>query len=644
VADLTLEVAQSHVAAPHQTGHSRIDAPPPTRPRARKYDPHQSRDAQGQWTRMTALAERHPLVAKNYARHSGTEMGSIGAHTSDVIREWKTQLSSDVLAGISERFGSDVDALMETVIPLHDIGKADALDVGDKHKQHEYTTPILQDVLRKEGFSEQDITLATELTSHDLIGPLMRYSRPHVSQEEVAQILTEKATKVGMSVQDFVTLQLAYYQADVAAYPYITQFMEQDPSGRWTFEHSPKIAALVALKKPVQSSAKKFADVFKFDEAQHPRDKEGQFTEAGALEAGAKTAEKDTLEGGGGPERAKWWKLTQAAMAANDEFFDAKIVHHQTVARLEKLHGAAARRFDPEAIERLTKDPDYLASKKRLHEAEQAMLAAEAAIKRQDPAMRVEVVTNLVTPVALRLGIDPGIIKVVDKDPPEFDVGGKHFVEGGHYNPADRLIEINARNVPYGDSIGVKGVAAHEISHAIYHALKSEAEREFERYLMKATTPGGEHHTPWFHERFVSDTTTTTHRVLRPEFREEMEKEFPASTVLARLSGGDLFTGLSNAMIEEDGHSAYAKSYWDPAAVKRRGYEPAINETVAEITRWMTYPQGWEEPVTPSEFSPWVKLTQEMHQWYTTGSDLRKAGVARIRAAYAKKFASPPEA
>jgi len=176
-------------------------------------------------------------------------MGSIEAHTGDVGREWEKQLTDEELAGISERFGSDVGRLMESAIPLHDIGKAEAIEEGGgKEQQHEYTTPILQDVLRKEGFSEKDITLATELMNHDLIGPLFRgYEGFKAKEAEVVAKLQEKAKKVGMNIADFVTLQLAFYQADASAYPYITQYMDQEPSGKWTFRGNKKIAAIEAL-------------------------------------------------------------------------------------------------------------------------------------------------------------------------------------------------------------------------------------------------------------------------------------------------------------------------------------------------------------------------------------------------------------
>jgi hypothetical protein len=238
---------------------------------ALKFDPSQPRDDKGRWTnikhRMATLKIKYPAVAQNYPRSTHTEMGSIEAHTKDVGREWEKQLTDEEMAGISERFGSDVEKLMETAIPLHDIGKAEAIESGaGKEAQHQFTVPIMQDVLRKEGFSDKDITLATELLNHDLIGPLFRgYEGFSALEADVVKKLQEKATRVGMDVADFTTLQMAFYQADASAYPYITSFMTQEPSGKWTFKGNPKITAIEKLMAR------------KFDPSQ-PRDDQGQWT------------------------------------------------------------------------------------------------------------------------------------------------------------------------------------------------------------------------------------------------------------------------------------------------------------------------------------------------------------------------------
>ena len=71
-------------------------------------------------------------------------------------------------------------------------------------------------------------------------------------------------------------------------------------------------------------------------------------------------------------------------------------------------------------------------------------------------------------------------------------------------------------------------------------------------------------------------------------------------------------------MIKEDGHSAYAEVLLDSGrrtSVGRHMRQPS-NETMAEVTRYLTNPQSWHEKKTPDPDSPWVVTTQLIHEWY----------------------------
>jgi hypothetical protein len=244
------------------------------------------------------------------------------------------------------------------------------------------------------------------------------------------------------------------------------------------------------------------------------------------------------------------------------------------------------------------------------------------------------------------MGVDPYIISVVNKDPTEFVVGTKHFKEAGHYTPASRLIELNAKNIGYADTATLKGLVAHEASHFIYHRLKDAVEREVDSYKMKSDYYHDDKKNAWFHERFIQSHGHGPVTV-KPEWQERVEQEFPASAVWSKLSGGEMFTGISDEMKAENGHSAYAKSYWEKPAVNKAGsYDKAINETVAEDTRYLVHEKnkgkggaGWHEPSKPSPDSQWLAFTKAMHTWYLEGSEFRRAGVERIRAEYAKRKA-----
>lgn len=363
------------------------------------------------------------------------------------------------------------------------------------------------------------------------------------------------------------------------------------------------------------------------DKQLHPRDEKGRWSFVHGQQIRHPTDPE-----GSGPERAKWNVLNDAVIEANDAEFEARDAHVRISSALEEKYPA-----DTPYTEYNDADfESYRTSKEKALEAARVVENAEATLKRQEPAMKMEIVRNLATGVALRLGIDPTLIEVVHQPAREFMVGDKHFTEAGHYDPQTKWIQLNAANLSYGQAENVRGITAHEVSHMIYHELKDEAEREFQKYLHKATTLDGRGYTPWFYERFTKDAEG---RKMRPEFRAELEKEFPAATVLSKLAGHELFTGISTEMIKEDGHSAYAKSYWKKEAIEKAKnlYDSAINETTAEITRFIAHPASWHEDETPQPSSEWFKFTAAMHHWYKTGSEWRKAYIERIRAEHAKK-------
>ena len=195
---------------------------------------------------IAVLKKKYPELAEHYAGHSGTEMGSIESHTNDVLREWQTQISSKELEGIGARFGHEVDGLLQNALPLHDIGKAAAIKAGSKANQHKHTIPIMQDILKKQGFNEKEIALATELFNHDLLGNAVQ---GYGDAGQLKKQMIEKANKVGMNSADFARLQMAVYESDAASYPFITQYMKKDSSGRWTFSGHKNLAGIEALLK-----------------------------------------------------------------------------------------------------------------------------------------------------------------------------------------------------------------------------------------------------------------------------------------------------------------------------------------------------------------------------------------------------------
>jgi hemoglobin/transferrin/lactoferrin receptor protein len=101
---------------------------------------------------MQALGERYPQVADMYAQDAGVSEGySIGEHTGMVLDMWSKQASPAQLDDLSSRLEMDVPRLMHSTLLLHDIGKPLAIQEGEKWRQHEFTLPIMADVLANSG-------------------------------------------------------------------------------------------------------------------------------------------------------------------------------------------------------------------------------------------------------------------------------------------------------------------------------------------------------------------------------------------------------------------------------------------------------------------------------------------------------------
>lgn len=235
------------------------------------------RDQSGKFTDGNSTVDRleraYPDVAARYAQHSGTEMGSVGSHTRDVSQGWARQMPPKTLAPISKRWGHDLGPLLSATIALHDIGKGEANARGGY--QHAHTVPVLQYVLGAEGFEERDIRLAAELVNHDLIGKLVRTdTRDTVVASTVAQAMRAKADAVGMPLDDFVTLQTAYFLADASAYPYVQKnALRQRADGSWELRDRSRLDAMLALLTR--------KDLAGFDESQ-ARDEHGRWADTGS--------------------------------------------------------------------------------------------------------------------------------------------------------------------------------------------------------------------------------------------------------------------------------------------------------------------------------------------------------------------------
>ncbi len=367
--------------------------------------------------------------------------------------------------------------------------------------------------------------------------------------------------------------------------------------------------------------------VQKWDESKHPRDKEGQFAAVEGRQPGADDI-TDYMEGGGGPERKKWLELNAKVIAAHDAYLEQRDRHRETIRQLSARYNVDNVLDYPEEGYQ-----EYLRSQDHLENKNKELGKLEEALKAQTSAMKIEVVTNLALEEFKKVGVNPWYLNVVDHEGRQFKVGDKEFTEGGHFDPRDRMIELNVHDMDYGNAEVVRGMVSHELSHFVYHTVSNIADNEFKQYLAKAATPGEGGPTPWYEERFEDDPNHPHTKRIKAAYEEELAAEFPATAAMSSMAGGyqHMFKGLSSKLIKENGHSAYAKSYWHPDAVKAKGgYTSAVNETLAEVTRYLNHPESWTE-TPPSPTSPWVRLTKEMHQYYREREDRIQAAMGTNR-------------
>jgi len=206
------------------------------------------------------------------------------------------------------------------------------------------------------------------------------------------------------------------------------------------------------------------------------------------------------------------------------------------------------------------------------------------------PVRYKDIVARRAETLAEEMGIPPAIINVVDKEPTAFKVGDLEFREAGHFNPRTGVIEINARN-SYDERMAVtNGIVTHEISHAIFDAAR---EAQLAEHKEIDNLPPEEHKRLFRVSGYV-----------RPEMQEEVHKRWPVSAMFYRHVGdtymeteNDQQPGQSryvqkmNVLQKDDGISDYSKAYWQSDIVNQpNGFERAINETLAEMTRLRVTP------------------------------------------------------
>lgn len=166
---------------------------------------------------INKLKELYPEVANLMPESAGVKEGlTIEQHTRTVLQNFQEQADPAELETLSQALGTNVQRLVEYAIALHDIGKPKAVKLGNKSRQHEFTLPILQDVMKSEGFGEEHIRIASTLVDNDVLGDVLK---GRLTAKDALPKIQALAQKAGLPATTFLKLQSMLYKADASAYP-----------------------------------------------------------------------------------------------------------------------------------------------------------------------------------------------------------------------------------------------------------------------------------------------------------------------------------------------------------------------------------------------------------------------------------------
>lgn len=176
-----------------------------------------------------------PRLARWYGNdaHSGTEMGSIRSHTTDVMRNYETLKGQFGLSQVKLTGQASPDEFMRTFLAVHDIAKSEAVALGAKAAQHEFIGPAVDAILARMGYSPELRALAQSMVHNEALGKMLVANTMAKTPAQSAEILknaeknfrdshaalVKSGVKIG--VEDYTKLVSAFYHVDAGAYPFL---------------------------------------------------------------------------------------------------------------------------------------------------------------------------------------------------------------------------------------------------------------------------------------------------------------------------------------------------------------------------------------------------------------------------------------
>jgi hypothetical protein len=168
---------------------------------------------------VIAWLSRRPELAQLFSRSTGVREGyTAEEHARRVYEAYEAQAPKFGWKKLRAREPIDFKAFVKLLVALHDIGKPLAHEAGDRHREHEFTMPIIEGELTRLGFRPMELELAAALVDLDVPG---RLAQGRLSEDEAYALVVQSAGRLGMEPAELFRLQRFFFAIDAASYPSI---------------------------------------------------------------------------------------------------------------------------------------------------------------------------------------------------------------------------------------------------------------------------------------------------------------------------------------------------------------------------------------------------------------------------------------
>ncbi len=160
---------------------------------------------------LIEIYKQSPYMKRLYDASAGVHEGySLQQHTEMMMDQFEKYFSSAWSSPLISKNNFRI------TLSLHDLGKPLAVQrTGRTTEQHEYTIKFIPHILDTLGFGEKEAEIATAVIDQDFLGDYFKGAK---SAEEIARDIKNKASELGVSLQDLMELLRIYYTSDAGSY------------------------------------------------------------------------------------------------------------------------------------------------------------------------------------------------------------------------------------------------------------------------------------------------------------------------------------------------------------------------------------------------------------------------------------------